>query len=81
MDILVFPNPSNSKFTLEAGQDISENQIAVFNLFGQKIEVKINKIDSRKIDIDLTGNVPGVYFIRFNSEMGVVSSKISFVPW
>jgi hypothetical protein len=41
MDILVFPNPSNSEFTLEAGQDISENQIAVFNLLGQKIEVKI----------------------------------------
>lgn len=81
MDLLVFPNPSNSKFTMEAGQDIAENQIAVFNLLGQKVEVKINKIDSRKIDIDLTGNVPGVYFIRFSSELGVISSKISFVPW
>ena len=81
MDIFVFPNPSNSKFTLDAGQDISENQITVFNLLGQKVEIKINKIDSRKIDIDLTGNVPGVYFIRFNSELGIISHKISFVPW
>ncbi|MCA1760322.1 MAG: T9SS type A sorting domain-containing protein, partial [Bacteroidales bacterium] len=81
MNIFVFPNPSNSKFTLEAGQDISENQIAVFNLLGQKVEIKISKIESRKIDIDLTGNVPGVYFIRFNSELGIVSHKISFVPW
>ena len=80
-DIFVFPNPSNSKFTLEAGQDISEDQIAVFNLLGQKVEIKINKIDSRKIDVDLSGNVPGVYFIRFNSELGRISHKISFVPW
>jgi hypothetical protein len=80
-DILVFPNPSNSKVTVEAGQNISENQITVFNLLGQKIEVKITGITQKKVDIDLTGNVPGVYFVRFDSGEDVISKKISFVPW
>lgn len=81
LDIFVFPNPTYSKFTLEAGQDISENQLGVFNLLGQKVEVKITQIESRKVDIDLTGNVPGVYFVRFNNGKDYVSRKISFVPW
>jgi len=80
-DILVFPNPSNSKVTVEAGQDITNNQLAVFNLLGQKVEVKITRIAERKIDIDLTGNVPGVYFVRFDTGQDIISRKISFVPW
>jgi lysyl endopeptidase len=80
-DILVFPNPSSSRVTVEAGQDISENQIAVFNLLGQKTEVKISRINQRKVDIDLSGNVPGVYFVRFDTGQDIISRKISFVPW
>lgn len=80
-DILVFPNPANSAVTLEAGQDILENQIAVFNLLGQKIEVKITRINERKVEINLTGNVPGVYIVRFDTGREILSQKISFVPW
>ena len=65
----------------EAGQDFTDNQIAVFNLLGQKIEVEITRIAERKVDIDLTGNVPGVYFIRFDTGEDIISRKISFVPW
>ena len=81
LEILVFPNPSNSIVTLEAGQDISDTQIGLFNLLGQKIEVKITRISDRKVDIDLTGNVPGVYFVRFDTGQDIISRKISFVPW
>jgi hypothetical protein len=81
LEVLIFPNPSNSKFRLEAGQDISGNQIAVFNLLGQKTEVRIGQLGPRKLDLDLTGNVPGVYFIRLDTGKEVISRKVSFVPW
>ncbi len=81
LEIRVFPNPSNSKFTVESGSEIPENKILVFNILGQEIKTKITKINDKKVDIDLTGNIPGVYFIRFNSGEGIVTSKISFVPW
>ena len=81
LEVLIFPNPSNSKFTLEAGQDISENQVAVYNLLGQKTEVSIGQLGPRKLDLDLTGNVPGVYFVRLDTGNEVISRKISFVPW
>jgi hypothetical protein len=80
-DILVYPNPSRSTFRIEAGRDIPDSQIIVFNLLGQKTEIKVTRIDSRKVDIDLTGNVPGVYFVRFDTGEEIISRKISFVPW
>ena len=80
-DILVYPNPSQSTFMIEAGQDIPENTITVFNVLGQKNKVKTTRINERKVSIDLTGNVPGVYFIRFDTGDEIISRKISFVPW
>ncbi len=80
-DILIYPNPSSSNFMIEAGKDMPDNQINVFNLLGQKTEIKISRIDSRKLDIDMTGNVPGVYFVRVGAGQDIISRKISFVPW
>lgn len=81
-DILVYPNPSSSTFMVEAGKDIPDNQISVFNLLGQKTEIKTTRIDSRKVNLDLSGNVPGVYFIRIDTGDEIATSrKISFVPW
>lgn len=81
MEILLYPNPTKSVFVLEAGQQILENNIHVFNLIGQEIEVKITKRTSRKVEINLEGNIPGVYLVRLKHENGYVTRKISFVPW
>ena len=81
LDVLIFPNPTNSKFTMEAGQDILEEQVKIYNLLGQEVERKITRINSRKVNVDLGGNVPGVYFVKFDGEKGVSTHKISFVPW
>jgi len=81
LDIIVFPNPSNAKVTVEAGQDIPDNKIDVFNILGQKTGIKITRIGDRKVEIDLTGNTPGVYFVRFDTGQQIISRKISFVPW
>ncbi len=81
LDILVFPNPSNSVVTVESGQEIPENKVTVFNLIGQEVETEITKISQYKIEISLNGNVPGVYIIRFDTGNEIISRKISFVPW
>lgn len=80
-DLLVYPNPSQSVFTVEAGRDIPENGISVYNLLGQKNIIKTTRLSQRKFSIDLTGNVPGVYFVRFDTGDEIISRKISFVPW
>ena len=80
-EILIYPNPVQSAFLLEAGQNIPENSISVFNLIGQEIGVNIEKVTSRKANIDMTGNIPGIYLVRFKRDDGYITRKISFVPW
>lgn len=81
IEIYVFPNPSKDGFTLESVSAVTRADVSVLNLLGQSIEFNTSIINTFRINIDLTGNVPGVYFIRLKTDSGYVSKKISFVPW
>lgn len=81
IDISVFPNPTQSVFSIVAGSKLTVEDISVVNLLGQVVEYNISKINDRKFEVNMTGNVPGVYFVRINTKDGYVSRKISFVPW
>ncbi len=80
-EIFVFPNPSTDVFTLEMIAPLELENIAVLNSIGQTIEIKTSQINTYHVSIDLSGNAPGVYFIRLRTPDGYVSKKISFVPW
>ncbi|HCE58085.1 MAG TPA: hypothetical protein DER09_09735 [Prolixibacteraceae bacterium] len=81
-DILVFPNPVSMRFTVEAGQEIpDEGNISVMNLLGQECATAKKRLSERKVEIDMGGNVPGIYFVRFNTGAKYITRKISYVPW
>ena len=81
LQTLVYPNPVSDIFTLEAGQDIEVDNISVFNLIGKTVRFQLKNEEQRKVQIDLSGNVPGVYFVRYNNGTGFVTKKVSYVPW
>jgi len=81
IEIKVFPNPTQTKIILEANSKVQIENVAVYNLLGQKVEVQMSNIDDSRLEIDLSGNVPGIYFVYFNTEEGSISQKVSFVPW
>ncbi len=81
LEIMVYPNPANSAFFLEAGTEISIENISVFDILGRAVKVNFSNLLARKVQIDLSGNVPGVYFVRFNNGKNFVTQKVSYVPW
>jgi hypothetical protein len=81
LEALIYPNPAHSKFTFEAGQDIQRENIKIFNLIGQEINAELNTVSNKKIQIDLSGNQPGVYFVRFKTATGTISKKVTWGPW
>jgi hypothetical protein len=81
LEALIYPNPAHSKFTFEAGQDIHRENIKIYNLIGQEINAEFNTVSDKKIEIDLSGNLPGIYFVRFKTAAGTVSKKVTWVPW
>lgn len=80
-EALVYPNPASAPFTFESGREFLPEDIRVYNLLGQEVEAKLSNYHNKKIQIDLSGNVPGVYFIRLRTGQESVSKKISYIPW
>ncbi len=81
MEALIYPNPARSPFTFETGQTIDPAKINVYNLIGQEVDAKLMDPFDKKIQIDLSGNIPGIYFVRFESEIGIISKKVIWAPW
>jgi lysyl endopeptidase len=81
MDSIIYPNPAQGIFTFEAGQEIVPEKIKVFNLIGQEVNARLSKIQEKKVQIDLSGNMPGVYFVRYDSIIGNLSGKVIYSPW
>jgi hypothetical protein len=81
MDLLIYPNTAPSIFNFEAGQDFIPDDISIFNLIGQQVQANMLVVNSRKIKIDLSGNMSGVYFVRLKTAKGMISGKVSYFPW
>lgn len=80
-DIVVFPNPVTSTFIVEAGREITAQQVKVYNIEGWLCTCKITPVSDRKLNVDMRGNVSGIYFVHYNSGNSFSTKKISFVQW
>jgi len=80
-DISVYPNPTSGQITLISNSEILLETVSVLNLIGQKVGIKMAQIGHNQLEINLSGNSPGVYFVRLKTSGGFVSKKVSFVPY
>ncbi len=80
MDALIYPNPTGTPFTFEAGQPFEPENIRVFNLLGQEAKAHLFNHRHKKIQVDLSGNLPGVYFVQLKTATGAISKKVSWAP-
>ncbi len=78
---LIYPNPAAGSFVFEAGQEIDPEKVSVFNLIGQEIRATKTLVAVKKVQIDLSGNIPGIYFVQFKTMWGTVSKKVTYIPW
>lgn len=72
--IKIFPNPNAGEFIIEQQVNTQKYTLEIFNTFGEKIltfEVK-----DQKIEIDLSDQSNGIYFIKISSEAGNTVDKI-----
>ncbi len=81
MDLIIYPNPARGLFIFEAGQEILPDKISVYNIMGQEVQVNVFEYDEKKVQIDLSGNMAGVYFVRYRSGLGSLSGKVIYSPW
>jgi len=81
-DLLIYPNPVRRLFIVESGKNVTDvSQISVFNLSGQECVIGKKIAGERKIEIDMAGNVSGIYIVRFNAGSKYITQKIAYAPW
>jgi len=74
-DIRIYPVPSNDIVTIEAGQWTGFDHIKVFNASGKEVPVSVTNLENR-YNLDVSGWLPGVYFIRMQQEGEVHFRKL-----
>ena len=76
--VSAYPNPSEGKFRLQVNQAVnSTSEISVLDAKGTLVKRMVaNTIKGAGVDIDLTGNAPGVYYIRMINGKNTTTTKV-----
>ena len=73
-DFLVFPNPSSGQLTITNKSDMTNSYFKIVNDSGETIKEFYNYCNDQ-INIDLTGQKKGIYFLIFRNGNGIVTKK------
>ena len=74
-DVNIFPNPSSGRLYITSEKEISE--IAIINISGETVVLFINASQVNIIEINLSDNSKGIYFVRIlDSKKNVTTKKI-----
>lgn len=70
--VSIYPNPADEKLIIESGAALEE--VGIYNLFGQ--EVLHNTVSGNKLILNTSTLSEGVYFIKLQSGVDVLVSKV-----
>ncbi|MBL7910000.1 MAG: T9SS type A sorting domain-containing protein [Bacteroidia bacterium] len=70
----LFPNPCNGNFSIDLSTaDVNTSKITIVNTYGEKVYEQ--NTASKNLDIDLSKQPKGLYFINFCGENGKITSQ------
>lgn len=76
-NVQVFPNPSHGIFQLAIKNfQTTKTKIEIYNVLGKRIGNLQLAFDKKEMNIDLSSEPKGIYFVRISSENNSVSKKI-----
>ena len=71
-DLTIYPNPTSGILYIESGTNIG--RLHLYNAFGQKIKSRL--VNGANGSLDLSDLATGTYFIRVETDKGVVVKKV-----
>ena len=77
LKVNIHPNPNNGLFVLDLNQKVQELSVQLYSINGALIyDKKYNEESLNKVQIDITSQSKGVYFIKVKSGDYMVTKKI-----
>ncbi len=71
--MVIYPNPASNMVNIESEYEITS--VILYNNLGQVVETL--QPGMNKAVLDVTNKETGIYFIRLETEKGVITKKIS----
>ena len=76
-NVVVYPNPSNGIFSLQAASPIRKSlEIRVTDIYGKLIYETSQRNLIKELELDLRGHSAGIYLLELESEDGLVTKKL-----
>lgn len=77
--LTVYPNPTKDWLSFSVNPGVEIKAINLFNMMGQKMNVKITESSATNRKIDVSNFANGVYFLELISNLGKLSQKVMIV--
>ncbi|MBI4931977.1 MAG: T9SS type A sorting domain-containing protein [Bacteroidetes bacterium] len=78
--ILVYPNPTNGKFTIEIEDEQKKNyEMRIYNVLGEMVSQSANLTTNQPTTLDLSFQSSGLYFLKMKSGEKIISKKLMIV--
>jgi len=75
--IMVYPNPTTGNFTIQLDKNTGIAEVIVMNTLNKIVFAEsINTSSMKNLNIDLTNQARGIYFIKIKSNMAIVRLKV-----
>ena len=75
-NILIFPNPNPGTFNISGLDELEISEIALFNLFGKKIDISMSQISKTTFNIEFENKQAGLYFLEIKTSKGKLLKKV-----
>ncbi len=72
--IIIFPNPTTDLITVKSDELI--NSIIIYNAFGKKVREEFITDEKRQVEVDLSDQSIGIYFLTISTKVGKEVVKV-----
>lgn len=71
--VKIYPNPATDKITIELSEAIKECNLAIIDVEGQQLIIYV--VTGQQMQVDISSLPQGLYFIRLTSNKTVITGK------
>ena len=76
---MIFPNPTNAKFSISFDDHVKPDKILIYNYMGIKVlEIDPQGMES-PVEIDLSKYTWGFYFVRTTINNKIITNKVELI--
>lgn len=76
LTLKLYPNPTFGRVEVSASHNITLDMMQVFNSQGRQVPYHSARLTPRKIEVNLAGQAPGMYFIRVVDGKSQATGKV-----